>query len=63
MIDPPPLGRVANCGMAGHLACQNPFPWFQKNITKGYVSLDLAGERVARIVMDQGFAQSGRHGS
>jgi len=62
MIGPPPLGRVVHCGMAGHLVCQNPFPWFQKTITKGYVSQDLAGERVARIVMDQGFAQPGRHG-
>lgn len=42
---------------------QRVFPWFQKNITKGYVSQALAGERVAEIVADPAFAQSGVHWS
>lgn len=39
------------------------FPWFQKNITRGYVSQPLAGERVAQVVADPDFAQSGVHWS
>ena len=39
------------------------FPWFQKNITKGYVSQELAGDRVAQVVADAAFAQSGVHWS
>ena len=39
------------------------FPWFQKNITGGYVSQPLAGERVALVVADPDFAQSGVHWS
>ncbi|MEB3351577.1 MAG: protochlorophyllide reductase [Cyanobacteriota bacterium] len=39
------------------------FPWFQKTITGGYVSQSLAGERVAQVVADPGFAQSGVHWS
>jgi protochlorophyllide reductase len=39
------------------------FPWFQKNITKGYVSQELAGERVAQVVADPGFELSGQHWS
>ena len=39
------------------------FPWFQKNITKGYVTQELAGERVAQVVIDPQFAQSGVHWS
>lgn len=42
---------------------QKIFPWFQKTITKGYVSQELAGERVAQVVADAGFAQSGVHWS
>lgn len=42
---------------------QKIFPWFQKNITKGYVSQDLAGERVAQVVADPRFTQSGVHWS
>jgi protochlorophyllide reductase len=42
---------------------QRIFPWFQKNITKGYVSQTLAGERVAQVVADEAFAQSGVHWS
>jgi len=44
-------------------AFQVIFPWFQKNITKGYVSQELAGERVAQTVADEGFATSGVHWS
>jgi protochlorophyllide reductase len=39
------------------------FPWFQKNITGGYVSQALAGERVAEVVADPAFAVSGVHWS
>ena len=39
------------------------FPWFQKNITKGYVTQELSGERVAQVVADGGFEQSGVHWS
>lgn len=42
---------------------QKIFPWFQKNITKGYVSQSLSGERVAQVVADPEFTQSGVHWS
>lgn len=42
---------------------QKIFPWFQKNITGGYVSQELAGERVAQVVADPEFQQSGVHWS
>jgi protochlorophyllide reductase len=42
---------------------QKIFPWFQKNITKGYVTQALAGERVAQVVVDPEFTQSGVHWS
>ena len=42
---------------------QKIFPWFQKNITKGYVTQELAGERVAQVVADAQFSQSGVHWS
>ncbi|KAM3114931.1 protochlorophyllide reductase [Phormidesmis sp. 146-33] len=42
---------------------QKVFPWFQKNITGGYVSQELAGERVAQVVADPQFKQSGVHWS
>lgn len=35
------------------------FPWFQKNITGGYVSSETAGERVATVVGDPRYTQSG----
>jgi len=35
------------------------FPWFQKNVTGGYVTQELAGERVAQVTADQEFRQSG----
>ena len=44
-------------------AFQKIFPWFQKNITGGYVSQALAGERVAQVVADPAFALSGVHWS
>ncbi len=44
-------------------AFQRIFPWFQKNITGGYVSQALAGERVAQVVADPEFAVSGVHWS
>jgi protochlorophyllide reductase len=42
---------------------QKIFPWFQKNITKGYVTQQLAGERVAQVVIDPEFSASGNHWS
>ncbi|MEO0825303.1 MAG: protochlorophyllide reductase [Cyanobacteria bacterium J06639_16] len=39
------------------------FPWFQKNITGGYVSQELAGERVAAVVLDPDYKQSGAYWS
>ncbi len=42
---------------------QTVFPWFQRNIIKGYVSQPLAGDRVAQVVADAGFEQSGVHWS
>ncbi len=38
---------------------QKLFPWFQKNITGGYVSQELAGERLAAVVADPEYNQSG----
>lgn len=38
---------------------QKIFPWFQKNITGGYVSEELAGERVAMVVADPEYNTSG----
>ncbi len=42
---------------------QKIFPWFQKNITGGYVSQEVAGERVAAVVADAEFNQSGAYWS
>jgi protochlorophyllide reductase len=42
---------------------QSIFPWFQKNITKGYVTQELAGDRLAQVVADDAFAASGVHWS
>lgn len=44
-------------------AFQRIFPWFQKHITKGYVTQELSGERVAQVVADPEFMQSGVHWS
>jgi len=58
-------GCVADTALFRHApaAFRRIFPWFQKNITKGYVSQQLAGERVAQVVADADFAQSGVHWS
>lgn len=42
---------------------QKLFPLFQKYITGGYVSQDLAGERVAAVVIDPEYRQSGAYWS
>ncbi|MBE9167760.1 protochlorophyllide reductase [Pleurocapsales cyanobacterium LEGE 06147] len=42
---------------------QKLFPLFQKYITGGYVSQDLAGERVAAVVADSEYSQSGAYWS
>jgi len=42
---------------------QKVFPWFQKNITGGYVTQELSGERVAQVTADAAFAESGVHWS
>ena len=39
------------------------FPWFQKHITKGYVTQAMAGDRLAQVVADEAFATSGVHWS
>jgi protochlorophyllide reductase len=44
-------------------AFQKIFPWFQKYVTKGYVTQTLAGERVADVVTEPAFATSGVHWS
>ena len=59
-------GCVAETPLFRHTppAFQIIFPWFQKNITKGYVSQPLAGERTAQVIADPAFAsQSGVHWS
>jgi protochlorophyllide reductase len=40
---------------------QKLFPLFQKYITKGYVSQELSGERVASVMADPEFKQSGAY--
>ncbi|HIK43787.1 MAG TPA: protochlorophyllide reductase [Leptolyngbyaceae cyanobacterium M65_K2018_010] len=40
-------------------AFQSIFPWFQKNITGGYVTQQLAGERLAAVVADPELKESG----
>ena len=44
-------------------AFQRIFPWFQKNITKGYVTQTLAGQRAAQVIVDPAFSTSGVHWS
>ncbi|QIQ87980.1 protochlorophyllide reductase [Erythrobacter sp.] len=58
-------GCVADTPLFRHAprAFQRIFPWFQKNVTGGYVSQELAGERVADVVADPAFARSGVHWS
>jgi protochlorophyllide reductase len=38
---------------------QKIFPWFQKNITGGYVTEELSGDRVAMVVADPEYKVSG----
>jgi len=42
---------------------QKLFPLFQKNITKGYVTQELSGQRVAAVVTDPEYRQSGAYWS
>jgi protochlorophyllide reductase len=42
---------------------QKIFPLFQKYITKGYVSQELSGERVASVIADPEYKQSGAYWS
>lgn len=42
---------------------QKIFPWFQKNITGGYISEEEAGKRVAAVVKDPEYKQSGAYWS
>jgi protochlorophyllide reductase len=42
---------------------QKLFPLFQKYITGGYVSQELAGDRVAAVVIEQPYKQSGAYWS
>jgi len=58
-------GCVADTPLFRHApsAFRKIFPWFQKNITKGYVSQPLSGERVAEVVADPDFTRSGVHWS
>jgi protochlorophyllide reductase len=58
-------GCVADTPLFRHApaAFRTIFPWFQKNITKGYVSQPLSGERAAKVIADAGFVQSGVHWS
>ena len=58
-------GCVADSPLFRHApqAFQRIFPWFQKNITGGYVSQAQAGERVAQVVADPAFSSSGGHWS
>ena len=42
---------------------QKLFPLFQKNITKGYVTQELSGQRVADVVTDPAYRQSGAYWS
>ncbi len=58
-------GCVADTPLFRHApaAFRTIFPWFQKNITRGYVSQQLSGERVADVVTDPRFTASGVHWS
>lgn len=58
-------GCVADSGLFRHApaAFRLLFPPFQKYVTRGYVTQELAGERVAQVVADPGFDNSGLHWS
>lgn len=42
---------------------QKVFPWFQKNITGGYVTQELAGDRLAAVVAEPEYNKSGSYWS
>ncbi len=42
---------------------QKVFPWFQKNITGGYVTQELAGDRLAEVVANPEYNKSGSYWS
>ncbi|MCU0757586.1 MAG: protochlorophyllide reductase [Steroidobacteraceae bacterium] len=58
-------GCVADTGLFRHTpaAFRRLFPPFQKYVTRGYVTQELAGERVAQVTADPGFGNSGLHWS
>ena len=58
-------GCVANTALFRDTpkASQRIFPWFQKNSTQGYVTQTLARHRVAQVVVDTAFSNSGVHWS
>jgi protochlorophyllide reductase len=58
-------GCVADSGLYRHAPApfRALFPPFQKYVTRGYVDPALAGERVAQVVADPGFGNSGLHWS
>lgn len=58
-------GCIAETGLfRNHVkAFQLLFPAFQKNITQGYVSEDEAGRRLAAVVGDANYSQSGAYWS
>lgn len=58
-------GCVADSGLFRHApaAFRLLFPPFQKFVTRGYVTAELAGERVAQVVAEPGFGNSGLHWS
>lgn len=58
-------GCVANTPLFRHTPklFQLLFPFFQRFITGGYVTQELAGQRVAQVVSDSKFSSSGVHWS
>jgi len=58
-------GCVAETALFRHAPAlfRRIFPWFQKNVTGGYVSESLAGERVAEVVTRPELGRSGVHWS
>ena len=58
-------GCVADTGLFRHTPApfRALFPPFQKYVTRGYVDQALAGERVAQVVADPAFGNSGLHWS
>lgn len=58
-------GCIAETGLfRNHVkAFQVLFPLFQKNITQGYVSEEEAGRRLAKVVADSAYDQSGAYWS